>query len=178
MRSLMMRLSLILAGVLLASPALAAGPYAKFSVGNWAGGAFTNNQTGDFSHCAVSASYKSGVTMHASLNGLRLESRILQPGLGVEAWRRRADGDGLRPQRHGPDQCQGGAAAARRRGDAGELQHRPRLPRRRIPRSQYARRALHLPPDLDRRDHAGAARLREGERQSEGRARHAGPRAR
>lgn len=68
MRSLMMRLSLILAGVLLASPALAAGPYAKFSVGNWAGGAFTNNQTGDFSHCAVSASYKSGVTMHASLN--------------------------------------------------------------------------------------------------------------
>lgn len=68
MRSLMMRLSLILAGALLASPVLAAGPYAKFSVGNWAGGAFTNNQTGDFSHCAVSASYKSGVTMHASLN--------------------------------------------------------------------------------------------------------------
>eukprot|EP01042_Synura_sphagnicola_P019242 gene19242-24349_t len=64
-----MRLSLVLAGVLLAPPALAAGPYAKFSVGNWAGGAFTNNQTGDFSHCAVSASYKSGVTMHASLNG-------------------------------------------------------------------------------------------------------------
>ncbi|WID97514.1 hypothetical protein QO058_04395 [Bosea vestrisii] len=63
-----MRLTLILASVLLASPVLAAGPYAKFSVGNWAGGAFTNNQTGDFSHCAVSASYKSGVTMHASLN--------------------------------------------------------------------------------------------------------------
>lgn len=64
-----MRLSLVLAGALLASPALAAGPYAKFSVGNWAGGAFTNNQTGAFSHCAVSAGYKSGVTMHASLNG-------------------------------------------------------------------------------------------------------------
>lgn len=64
-----MRLPLVLAGTLLASPVLAAGPYAKFSVGNWAGGAFTNNQTGAFSHCAVSASYKSGVTMHASLNG-------------------------------------------------------------------------------------------------------------
>jgi len=64
-----MRVSLVLAGALLAFPALAAGPYAKFSVGNWSGGAFTNNQTGAFSHCAVSASYKSGVSMHASLNG-------------------------------------------------------------------------------------------------------------
>lgn len=64
-----MRPSLVLAGVLLASPALAAGPFAKFSVGNWAGGAFTNNDTGQFSHCAVSAGYKSGVTMHVSVNG-------------------------------------------------------------------------------------------------------------
>jgi hypothetical protein len=64
-----MRPSLVLAGVLLASPALAAGPFARFSVGNWAGGAFTNNDTGQFSHCAVSASYKSGVTMHVSVNG-------------------------------------------------------------------------------------------------------------
>lgn len=64
-----MRPSLVLAGMLLASPALAAGPFAKFSVGNWAGGAFTNNDTGQFSHCAVSASYKSGVTMHVSVNG-------------------------------------------------------------------------------------------------------------
>lgn len=64
-----MRLSIVLAGAMLAFPALAAGPFAKFTVGNWAGGAFTNNDTGQFSHCAVSASYKSGVTMHASLNG-------------------------------------------------------------------------------------------------------------
>ena len=85
-----MRLPFVLAGILLASPALAAGPYARFSVGNWAGGAFTNNQTGAFSNCAVSASYKSGVTMHASLNGnygwnLGFSNRAwgLKPGTAV-----------------------------------------------------------------------------------------------
>jgi len=63
-----MRLSIVLAGALLAMPALAAGPFSKFTVGNWSGGAFTNNESGQFSHCAVSASYKSGVTMHASVS--------------------------------------------------------------------------------------------------------------
>jgi hypothetical protein len=63
-----MRLPILLTGLVLAAPAFAAGPYARFSVGNWSGGAFTHNETGEFSHCAVSASYKSGLTMHASLN--------------------------------------------------------------------------------------------------------------
>jgi hypothetical protein len=63
-----MRASIVLAGMLLAAPALAAGPFGAFSVENWKGGAFTNNQTGRFSHCALSASYKSGVVMHASVN--------------------------------------------------------------------------------------------------------------
>ncbi len=62
-----MRMSIVLAGTLLAFPALAAGPFAKFSVGNWSGGAFTHNDSGQFSHCAVSATYKSGVSMHASV---------------------------------------------------------------------------------------------------------------
>ena len=120
----------ILAGVLLASPVLAAGPYAKFSVGNWAGGAVTNNQTGDFSYCAVSASYKSGVTMHASLNG----SYGWNLGFSNRAW-------GLKPGDSVPmelafdrnDIVRINAKAeqpARRRDHAGELQHRPRLPRR------------------------------------------------
>lgn len=85
-----MRLSIVLAGALLAFPALAAGPFAKFAVGNWAGGAFTNNATGQFSHCAVSASYKSGVTMRASLNGnfgwnlaFSNRARGLRPGINV-----------------------------------------------------------------------------------------------
>ncbi len=62
-----MRLPILLAAALLSSPAMADGPFSRFSVGNWAGGAFTNSESGQFSHCAVSASYKSGVTMHASV---------------------------------------------------------------------------------------------------------------
>ncbi|MGO4170568.1 hypothetical protein [Bosea sp. TAF32] len=52
---------------LLSLPAEAAGPFGKIVVGNWSGGTFTNDQTGAFSHCAVSARYKSGVTMLTSV---------------------------------------------------------------------------------------------------------------
>jgi hypothetical protein len=33
------------------------------NVGNWSGGAFTNDQTGAFTGCIASASYKSGITV-------------------------------------------------------------------------------------------------------------------
>ncbi len=33
------------------------------SSGAWNGGAYSNNQTGEFSHCAVSSKYKSGVSL-------------------------------------------------------------------------------------------------------------------
>ncbi|MFJ5370481.1 hypothetical protein ACIPIA_14775, partial [Bosea sp. CER48] len=52
---------------LLPLSAQAAGPFGKIVVGNWSGGTFTNDQTGAFSHCAVSARYKSGVTMLTSV---------------------------------------------------------------------------------------------------------------
>lgn len=52
---------------LLSLPAGAAGPFGKIVVGNWSGGTFTNDATGAFSHCAVSARYKSGVTMLTSV---------------------------------------------------------------------------------------------------------------
>lgn len=32
-------------------------------IGSWNGGAYTNNQTGDFSHCVASARYKSGTNL-------------------------------------------------------------------------------------------------------------------
>ena len=38
----------------------AAGPYGKIHVGNWQGGAFTDDGTGAFSHCAATASYGNG----------------------------------------------------------------------------------------------------------------------
>jgi S1-C subfamily serine protease len=43
------------------SNADARGPYGTINVGNWQGGAYTNDQTGSFSHCAAGARYASGV---------------------------------------------------------------------------------------------------------------------
>jgi S1-C subfamily serine protease len=43
------------------SNADARGPYGTINVGNWQGGAYTNDRTGSFSHCAAGARYASGV---------------------------------------------------------------------------------------------------------------------
>jgi len=45
----------------LAFPAEAGGPYGSISVAGWSGGAYTNDNTGEFSNCIASANYKSGV---------------------------------------------------------------------------------------------------------------------
>ena len=39
----------------------ARGPYGSINIGNWKGGAFTNDQTGAFTHCVGGASYDSGI---------------------------------------------------------------------------------------------------------------------
>jgi hypothetical protein len=44
----------------------AAGPFRPFQFGSWSGGAYTNEQTGAFSHCAAGVPYMSGITMMAS----------------------------------------------------------------------------------------------------------------
>ncbi|MFZ0778732.1 MAG: trypsin-like peptidase domain-containing protein [Xanthobacteraceae bacterium] len=41
----------------------ASGPLGTIRVGTWFGGAFTNNNTGTFSHCAAAQPYGSGVTL-------------------------------------------------------------------------------------------------------------------
>jgi hypothetical protein len=41
--------------------AKASGPYGSIKVGNWHGGAFTDNTTGEFSNCMAAATYKSGI---------------------------------------------------------------------------------------------------------------------
>ncbi|MEY9573488.1 S1-C subfamily serine protease [Bradyrhizobium diazoefficiens] len=51
-------LQMILAGV-----AHAAGPFGTIRVGNWNGGAYSNDSTGAFSHCAASTPYANGVTL-------------------------------------------------------------------------------------------------------------------
>ena len=48
-------------------PANAAGPYGSIRVGLWSGGAYTNDTTGVFSHCAGVAGYVSGIAMVVGL---------------------------------------------------------------------------------------------------------------
>jgi S1-C subfamily serine protease len=66
-----MRYTLILAflvQIAIASIANAAGPYGNIHVGNWKGGAFTDDNTGAFSHCGATSSYGNGVILVVGLN--------------------------------------------------------------------------------------------------------------
>src|SRR5262249_40380537 len=56
------------AGGLLAQNAHARGPYGSINIGNWKGGAYSNDQTGGISHCAAGAVYKSGIYFVVSIN--------------------------------------------------------------------------------------------------------------
>jgi S1-C subfamily serine protease len=49
--------------VSVAGVANAAGPFGSVNVGNWIGGAFSNDQTGAFSHCAATTPYANGVIL-------------------------------------------------------------------------------------------------------------------
>ena len=53
----------ILLGCLVACPnySEARGPYGSIKVGAWKGGAYTNDKTGAFTHCAAGAPYLSGI---------------------------------------------------------------------------------------------------------------------
>ncbi len=53
---------------LLHAPVAAAATMDSTHVGNWLLGAYSNDQTGQFSHCAMSASYNSGITMLFAVN--------------------------------------------------------------------------------------------------------------
>jgi S1-C subfamily serine protease len=66
-----MRYTLILTflvQIAIASIANAAGPYGNIHVGNWKGGAFTDDNTGAFSHCGATSSYGNGVILVVGLN--------------------------------------------------------------------------------------------------------------
>ncbi|WP_298244454.1 trypsin-like peptidase domain-containing protein [uncultured Bradyrhizobium sp.] len=58
--------SLLQVGI--AGVAHAAGPFGSVNVGNWIGGAFSNDETGAFSHCAATTSYASGVILVVGYN--------------------------------------------------------------------------------------------------------------
>jgi hypothetical protein len=56
-------ISLSFAGIIWASTAFAGGPYGFIHVGNWNGGAYTNDSTGAFSHCGAGMGYNNGVNL-------------------------------------------------------------------------------------------------------------------
>ena len=51
----------LFSSLILGSSAFAAGPYGSIHVGNWKGGAYTNDKTGAFTHCAAGTDYINGV---------------------------------------------------------------------------------------------------------------------
>jgi len=54
----------------------------SLKTGNWKGGAYTNNKTGRFSHCAASVKYKSGILLLFSVT----RTRKWNMGLSNRAW--------------------------------------------------------------------------------------------
>lgn len=56
--------------------------YKKLKIGAWEGGIYINDKTGEFSHCAVSANYKSGITLLFSVT----RSYNWQVGFSKKSW--------------------------------------------------------------------------------------------
>jgi hypothetical protein len=57
------------ASVLWGSSANAAGPLRGFQAGLWTGGAYTDDRTGDFTHCSAGVAYDSGINMFILVTG-------------------------------------------------------------------------------------------------------------
>src|SRR5262245_65072304 len=80
----MTRLSAICAAMMLATigSASAKGPFGSIHIGNWNGGAYTNDNTGAFSHCAAGAQYLNGTFLVLS----QLKDNSWSLGLANEAY--------------------------------------------------------------------------------------------
>lgn len=70
------------AGIALGTAAASSAEIAKLRIGNWQGGAFSNDQNGTFSHCAASARYKSGITLVFSVSN----DRVWSMGFSSSTW--------------------------------------------------------------------------------------------
>ena len=61
-------------------------PGSSFNYGNWYGNAFTNDATGEFSHCAISASYNSGDILYFTINSdVTVSVAVSNPTLNLTA---------------------------------------------------------------------------------------------
>src|SRR5258708_33981079 len=61
-------IAILLGAILTGSNAEARGPYGSINVGNWKGGAYTNDQSGAFTHCAAGTQYLSGIYFVVSID--------------------------------------------------------------------------------------------------------------
>ena len=59
------------AAIFSAAESASAAKISDITFGAWNGGAFTNNHSGRFSHCAANAEYKSGVALYFSVTSKR-----------------------------------------------------------------------------------------------------------
>ena len=71
MRRVVFALFAFLVQIAMVSIAQAAGPYGNIHVGNWKGGAFTDDHTGAFSHCGATSIFDNGVILVVGLNATR-----------------------------------------------------------------------------------------------------------
>jgi hypothetical protein len=60
----------------------ARGPYGSISVGNWKGGAFTNDASGEFTSCSAFAPYRSGITLYVIISA----NMTWRLGFSNEGW--------------------------------------------------------------------------------------------
>jgi S1-C subfamily serine protease len=75
-------ITVVLGLVLTGAFAEARGPFGSISVGNWKGGAFTSDQTGEFTSCSAFAPYRSGITVYVIV-GSNMTWRL---GFSSESW--------------------------------------------------------------------------------------------
>ncbi|MGY3463673.1 hypothetical protein ACVW0I_000544 [Bradyrhizobium sp. LM6.11] len=74
------------------SAAHAAGPFGSVKVGNWIGGAFSNDETGAFSHCAATTPYANGVILVVGYNAAGIWSLgLCESQLPLQQGRERRD---------------------------------------------------------------------------------------
>ncbi len=57
-----------ISGLCSSTSSFAAGPFGTIHIGNWNGGAYTNDNNGNFTHCAAGTGYASGVSLVVSYN--------------------------------------------------------------------------------------------------------------
>ena len=80
---LIFRLAIVMVAIAILPIANAdASRYKRIAYGGWKGGIYINDKTGEFSHCAVSADYKSGITLLFSVT----RSSNWQVGFSKKTW--------------------------------------------------------------------------------------------